>query len=247
MSAAGERVALVTGGARGLGFACAERLADDGMRVALLDLDGDAAAAAAARLGEGHLGVGGDVTAAQDVAAALARTTAALGAPTVLVNNAGLLRPTRFLEISEAEWDAVLAVTVKGAFLCSQACLPAMVAAGFGRIVNFSSTAGKNVSTLGGAHYTTAKAAMLGLTRAVAKEHAAHGVTVNAVCPGLFSTEMTLQTVPADVLERYAASFPIPRLGTPEEVGALVAFLCSENAAYITGAALDINGGDLMV
>jgi NAD(P)-dependent dehydrogenase (short-subunit alcohol dehydrogenase family) len=122
-----------------------------------------------------------------------------------------------------------------------------MVAAGFGRIVNFSSTADKNVSTLGGAHYTTAKAAVLGLTRASAKELAPHGITVNAVCPGLFATEMTLRTVSADALARYADGFPIQRLGRPDEVAALVGFLCGEEAAYITGAALDINGGDLMV
>jgi 3-oxoacyl-[acyl-carrier protein] reductase len=245
-----SRVAVVTGGARGLGFACARRLAAQGARVAVLDLDGDAAAAAAARLGGAgapHASAACDVTSRAQVDAAIAHVTEALGAPTLLVNNAGILFPTRFAEIPEAEWDAVMDVTVKGAFLCSQACAPGMVAAGFGRIVNVSSTAGKSVSTLGGAHYTTAKAAVLGLTRASAKELAPHGVTVNAVCPGLFETEMTLSTVSAEALARYAESFPIQRLGRPDEVAALVGFLCGEEAAYITGAALDVNGGDLMV
>jgi NAD(P)-dependent dehydrogenase (short-subunit alcohol dehydrogenase family) len=245
-----SRVAVVTGGARGLGFACAQRLAAEGARVAILDLDGASAAEAAARLGGAgapHASAACDVTARTQVLEAIAHVTETLGAPTLLVNNAGILFPTRFAEIPEAEWDAVMAVTVKGAFLCSQACVAGMVEAGFGRIVNFSSTAGKSVSTLGGAHYTTAKAAVLGLTRATAKELAPHGITVNAVCPGLFDTEMTRSTVGAEALARYAEGFPVPRLGRPDEVAALVAFLCGEEAGYITGAALDVNGGDLMV
>jgi NAD(P)-dependent dehydrogenase (short-subunit alcohol dehydrogenase family) len=241
-------VAVVTGGSRGLGYACAERLAAGGARVALLDIDGDAADRAAVALPGGpHAGAACDVTRAADVETAIASVRARLGPPAVLVNNAGILHPTRFLEIPEAEWDAVMDVSVKGAFLASQTCAAAMVEAGWGRIVNVSSTAGKSVSTVGGAHYTTAKAALLGMTRALAKELAPHGVTVNAICPGLFATEMTLQTVDAATLARFAADFPIARLGRPEEVAALVAFLCGEEAAYITGAALDINGGDLMV
>jgi 3-oxoacyl-[acyl-carrier protein] reductase len=245
-----SRAAIVTGGARGLGFACAQRLAADGARVAILDVEATAAAAAAQELagaGGPHTFAACDVTSAEQVAAAVAHVTATLGAPTLLVNNAGILRPTRFADISEAEWDAVMAVTVKGTFLCSQACVAGMVEDGFGRIVNFSSTAGKSVSTLGGAHYTTAKAAVLGLTRASAKELAPHGITVNAVCPGLFDTEMTRRTVGAEALARYADAFPVGRLGRPDEVAALVAFLCREEAGYITGAALDVNGGDLMV
>jgi NAD(P)-dependent dehydrogenase (short-subunit alcohol dehydrogenase family) len=141
----------------------------------------------------------------------------------------------------------VVGVSMKGTFICSQACLPAMLDAGWGRIVNFSSTAGKSVSTLGGAHYTAAKAAVLGLTRAIAKEVASQGVCVNAVCPGLIETEMAREVCSDEMLEGYARSFPVGRLGRPAEVAALVSFLCSDDAAYITGAALDINGGDLMI
>ena len=119
--------------------------------------------------------------------------------------------------------------------------------AGWGRIVNFSSTAGKNISTVGGAHYTAAKAGILGFTRHLAKEVAADGITVNAVCPGLIDTEMVRSTIDDDRTQAYAESFPIPRLGRPEEVAHLVAFLAGERAAYITGASLDINGGDLMI
>jgi 3-oxoacyl-[acyl-carrier protein] reductase len=241
-----SRVAVVTGGARGLGYACAQRLAREGHRVALLDRDLDGLSDPP--LGGGpHHAVRVDITRRADVAAAIGAVGEQLGAPTIVVNAAGTLRPTRFEQISEDEWDLVFDVSVKGTLFVSQACIPGMRAASFGRIVNFSSTAGKSVSTLGGAHYTSAKAAVLGLTRAIAKECAADGVTVNAVCPGLFDTEMTRITVGRERLERYAASFPIPRLGEPGEVAALVAFLCGDEAGYITGAALDVNGGDLMV
>lgn len=245
-----ERVAVITGGAGGIGFACAERLAADGARVAIVDLASDRAREAVARLpgGEGrHAWARADVTSASDVASAVAHVTRELGPASLLVNNAGILAPTRFLEIAEEEWDQVVAVSLKGAFLCTQAWLPGMLDAGFGRVVNLSSSAGRSVSTIGGAHYTAAKAAVLGLTRAVAKEVADRGVTVNSVCPGLFRTEMVLGTIDHAARERYAASFPVGRLGEPEEVAAVVGFLCSEDAAYITGAAIDVNGGDLMI
>jgi 3-oxoacyl-[acyl-carrier protein] reductase len=242
------RTALITGGARGIGFACAERLAGAGHRVAILDIDPERARAAAASLAGGpHIGIGGDVTNRADVQAVVERVSRELEAPTLLINNAGILRDTPFLEIDDREWQEVLDVSLRGAFLCMQTCVPAMVDADFGRVVNISSTAGKSVSTLGGVHYTTAKTALLGLTRATAKELAPHGVTVNAVCPGLFATQMTLATVSAETLQRYADWFPIKRLGRPDEVAAAVAYLCSEDAAYVTGAALDVNGGDLMV
>ena len=165
----------------------------------------------------------------------------------ILANCAGVLRPTSLANIPEEEWDFVVDVNLKGTFLASQAVLPAMTARRWGRIVNISSTAGKSVSTLGGAHYTAAKAGVLGLTRHLSREVARHGITVNAVCPGLIDTEMVRATIAADAVQRYAASFPVARLGQPEEVASLVAFLASDDAAYITGASLDINGGDLTV
>jgi NAD(P)-dependent dehydrogenase (short-subunit alcohol dehydrogenase family) len=231
-----------------MGRACAARLAESGYAVAVLDRDGAAAGRAAAALnGGGHVAVAADVAVRAEVEQAVAEVTAAAGAPAVLVNAAGILRSTRFLQISEEEWHAVLDVSLTGAFHCSQACLPAMIEAGWGRIVNFSSTAGKSVSTLGGAHYTAAKAAVLGLTRAVAKEAAPHGVTVNAVCPGLIDTPMAHSLASEVELAGHAGQFPVPRLGTPEEVAELVLFLCGDRAGYITGASLDINGGDLMI
>ena len=136
---------------------------------------------------------------------------------------------------------------LKSTYLCSRAVLPAMRDQGWGRIVNFSSSAGKNVSTVAGAHYTASKAAVLGFTRHLAKEEAPHGITVNAVCPGLIDTEMVRSTISDERATAYAESFPISRLGQPSEVAELVAFLASDRAAYITGASLDINGGDLMI
>lgn len=245
-----EPVALVTGGARGMGFSCAVTLAPDCAGVAIVDVDPHALDRASSKLtglGTPHIAITADVTSARDVAAAVERVAGSLGAPTILINAAGILRPTRFLDISESEWDAVVDVSMKGSFLCSKACLPAMIDGGWGRIINFSSTAGKNVSTLGGAHYTAAKAGVLGLTRALAAEVATFGICVNAVCPGLIDTDMSSAYCPPERLAEYVAATPISRLGDPREVAELIAFLCSERAAYITGAALDINGGQLMV
>jgi 3-oxoacyl-[acyl-carrier protein] reductase len=242
-----EKVAVVTGGASGMGLACAQRLAQDGVAVAVLDRDAAAARSAASSLPHRRLAVEVDVTVGAQVRAAIATVATELGTPTILINAAGVVRPSRFLEISEDEWRLVVDVSLTGMFLCSQACLHGMVGEGWGRIVNFSSTAGKSVSTIGGAHYTAAKAGVLGLTRATAKEFAPAGVTVNAVCPGLIDTPMVTALTTDGERRDYAAGFPIPRLGAPDEVAALVAYLCSDDAAYITGAAVDINGGDLMV
>lgn len=244
------RVALVTGAAKGTGLAIAHELARAGASVAVNDLDHQALHDAAGLI-DGFAGkvltVAGDVTDSVTVKDMVSTVSDELGAVDVLVNNAGVLRPTRVVDIPEAEWDHVVAVNLKGTFLCSQAVLPSMLARGWGRIVNLSSTAGKNVSTVGGAHYTAAKAGILGLTRHLASEVAEAGVTVNAVCPGLIDTDMVRSTITPEAIRDYAQSFPIQRLGQPEEVAALVAFLASERAAYITGASLDINGGDLMI
>lgn len=151
------------------------------------------------------------------------------------------------MDISVDEWEKTLNINLTGAFLCTKAVLPIMQESGFGRIVNISSSAGRSVSTLGGAHYTASKAGLLGLTRAAAKEAAPLGITVNAICPGLIETKMALETTTQMELQQFLDSFPIPRLGSPEEIAHLVVFLCSDSAAYITGASLDINGGDLMI
>lgn len=246
-SASDGPVALVTGAARGIGRAVVERLHADGAAVAVNDLDSAAVDAVVRPLGARGLAVAGDVTAADRIESIVAATLERFGRIDVLVTAAGVLYPTRFAEIPLAEWQRTLDVNLTAVFLCARAVVPAMAARRFGRIVNLSSTAGKSVSTLGGAHYTASKAGVLGLTRAAAKELAPLGITVNAVCPGLIDTEMVRQNVAADRLEQYRRSFPVPRLGTPEEVAHLIAFLASDEAGYITGASFDITGGDLMV
>ena len=193
------------------------------------------------------IAVVGDVSKSAMVDLMIKRSNDEYGDISILVNAAGILRRTVVFDMDEDEWDLVLNVNLKGTFLPSKAVLSSMRALGWGRIVNFSSTAGKTTSTLGGAHYTTSKHAVLGLTRHMAMEEADHGITVNAVCPGLIDTEMVQQDVDEDRLKRYTDGFPIHRLGQPAEAAELVAFLASDRAAYITGQALDLSGGDLMV
>jgi NAD(P)-dependent dehydrogenase (short-subunit alcohol dehydrogenase family) len=256
------RVALITGAARGLGRAAAERLLAGGARVAWNVHRPEQAAALAGELGalgaigargamgargEDVLVLPGDVASSETVRAIVGRTLDRFGRLDVLVNNAAAAYSTRFEQIGEAEWRRAIDVNLTAAFLCIQAAVPAMKANRYGRVVNVSSTAGKSVSTLGGAHYTASKAGLLGLTRAAAKELGVHGITVNAVCPGLIDTELTREHATAEQLADHARSFPVQRLGTAAEVAELISFLASERAGYITGASIDINGGDLMI
>ncbi|MQG39250.1 MAG: SDR family oxidoreductase [SAR202 cluster bacterium] len=244
------RIAIVTGGAQGMGRAVSELLARNGVSVVINDVNKSAVETVAAELEELGLNVkpvAGDVTSSKDVDRLVNETIAEFGSVNILVNNAGVLRPTKVIDIEESEWDFVVGVNLKGTFLCSKAVLPYMQTQKWGRIVNFSSTAGKNVSTVGGAHYTSAKAGILGFTRHLAKESAGYGITVNSVCPGLIDTEMVNSTISEEKKQEYANSFPIKRLGQVREVADLVGFLVSDKAAYITGASIDINGGDLMI
>jgi NAD(P)-dependent dehydrogenase (short-subunit alcohol dehydrogenase family) len=243
-------VALITGAARGIGFAIAQTLGRRGMRIALNDLRQRAAEHAAAVLveqGIDAIPMHGNVCVAADANSIVTRTENALGRLDALVNNAGVLRGTRTELICDEEWDFVIDGNLKSAFLCCRAAIPALKRAGAGTIVNMSSSAGKSVSTIGGAHYTAAKAGVLGLTRHLARELAADGIRVNAVCPGLIDTEMVRATTPLPQIEAYAASFPMRRLGQPNEVAEIVAFLSSPQSSYVTGASFDVNGGDLTI
>ena len=245
-----NQVAIVTGAAQGMGAAIAGRLAAEGAKVVLSDINAEKVAQVAERInaagGDSALAMRTDVTKEDEVAEMVESTIAHCGTVGILVNNAGILYPTRIDHVTKAEWDEVIDVNLNGSFLCSKAVLPIMKANKFGRIVNMSSSAGRSVSTLGGVHYTAAKAGVLGLTRGMAKEVAPFGITVNAVCPGLIDTEMARENCSPERLQAYEESFPIPRLGTPEEVAQLIIFLATD-AAYITGASIDINGGDLMM
>jgi 3-oxoacyl-[acyl-carrier protein] reductase len=241
------RVAIVTGAARGLGRATAARLHERGASVAVNVRDGARAERLAREIGERAFAVPADLAAA-GVAESIVRSTLdRFGRIDVLVNNAALPLTTRFADISAEEWRRAIEVNLTVPFLLIQAVLPAMKAQHYGRIVNVSSTAGRMVSTLGGAHYTASKTGLLGLTRAAAKELGVHGITVNAVCPGLIDTELTREAAPSEVLDRIAKGYPVPRLGRALEVADLICFAASESTGYITGASLDINGGDLMM
>lgn len=238
------KVAIITGAAQGMGKEIAETLTREGMNVVVSDIDGEKAKSVADSIG--GLGLKADVTNEEEVENMVQDTIEHYGTVDVLVNNAGMLRPTRIEGITKQEWDLVLDVNLNGTFLCTKAVIETMKEKGFGRIINMSSSAGRSVSTLGGAHYTAAKAAVLGFTRAVAKELAPYGITANAICPGLIDTEMVRSDCSPEQIKAYEDSFPIPRLGEPGEVADLVLFLVA-NAPYITGASIDINGGDLMI
>ena len=241
------RVVMITGAARGLGRATAERFLSRGAHVAVNVRTQGRANTLAQELGSNSHPAPGDVRDLEVVRAVVSGIVERFGCLDVLVNNAAIASGTRFEQLTEEEWRATLDTNLTAAFFCIQSVVPVMKRQGYGRIINVSSLAGRSVSTLGGAHYTASKAGMLGLTRAAAKELGVYGITVNAVCPGLFDTELTHANATQERLEAVSQNFPITRLGKPEEVADLICFLASESAGYITGASFDINGGSLMI
>ena len=241
------RVAIITGAWRGLGRAVAARLHERGASVAVNVRDCERAEALAKEIGERAFAIPGDVTAEgvpDDIAQ---RIVERFGRIDILVNNAALPLSTRLPDVSVEEWRKVIEINLTAPFLMTKAVLPAMRGQKYGRIINISSSGGRMVSTLGGAHYTASKAGLLGLTRAAAKELGKFGITVNAICPGMIDTELTREHASDELLERLASTYPVPRLGSALEVADLICFAASESAGYITGASLDINGGDLMM
>jgi NAD(P)-dependent dehydrogenase (short-subunit alcohol dehydrogenase family) len=246
-----DRVAVITGAARGMGHACSFALAAEGARVALVDLEQKAVQAAAARIAESGgraMARACNVARGSEVARTIDAIVAEFGTVDILVNNAGVLRTATPAEtIAEEEWDLVLDVNLKGAFLCCKAVLPIMRGKGYGRIVNISSSAGRSTSELGGAHYTVSKTGMLGLTRHIAREYGRHGITINSVCPGLVDTPMIHEQADREQLAAWLSRIPLGRFAKPEEEAELVLFLASDQAGYITGAAIDFNGGSLLL
>jgi NAD(P)-dependent dehydrogenase (short-subunit alcohol dehydrogenase family) len=241
------RVVIITGAARGLGRAAAERFYERGASVAVNVREDARAASLANSLGDRALAVPGDVAAEGMPESIVQRTFERFGRVDILVNNAAFARSTRFPVLTVEEWRQALDVILTAPFLLTKALFPLMKAQNYGRIINISSTAGRTVSTLGGAHYTASKAGLLGLTRASAKELGPFGITVNAICPGLIDTELTHENASPELLNEIVAGFPVPRLGRAAEVADLICFLASEAAGYMTGTSTDISGGDLMM
>ena len=244
------RTAIVTGAARGIGAATAKQLASDGYAVAVLDLDAEQCADTVAAIeasGGRALAVGANVADSEAVSEAVALVADELGAPTVLVNNAGILRDNLLFKMTDGDWDAVLNVHLRGAFLMSRAVQAFQVKEGWGRIVNLSSTSA--LGNRGQANYAAAKAGMQGFTKTLAIELGRYGVTVNAVAPGFIATDMLRATADRmgvgfdDFLAGAAKEIPVARVGQPEDVAAAVSFFCSEAAGFTSGQVLYVAGG----
>ncbi|HXF91501.1 MAG TPA: 3-oxoacyl-[acyl-carrier-protein] reductase [Nitrospiraceae bacterium] len=246
MSLAGK-VAIVTGAAQGIGRAVAEELARDGADVVVADLDpgrSQETVASVEKLGRRALNVKVNVADFNEVKAMVDQVLKAWGKVDVLVNNAGITRDALLLRMKEEDWNLVLQVNLNGTFHCTKAVLQPMTKQRYGRIVNIASIVGV-MGNVGQANYAASKAAVIGFTKTVAREYASRNVTVNAVAPGFIDTAMT-QGLPADVKETLQKQIPLGRLGRPEDIAAAVRFLVSEEAAYITGHVLHVNGGMLM-
>ena len=238
------KVAIVTGAGRGIGKACALILAEDGASVALSGRDQarlEAMVVTVEALGVGALAVSGDVSRLQDVERLVAETRERFGRIDVLVNNAGITRDALLIRMKDEDWDEVLAVNLKGAFYTSRACARVMMRQRSGRIINITSVAGL-MGNAGQVNYSAAKAGLLGLTKAAARELAHWGILVNAVAPGLIDTDI-LTSLPAEARDALLSQIPLKRVGTSREVAEVVRFLASDGAGYITGQVIQVNGG----
>ncbi|MFE6690906.1 3-oxoacyl-ACP reductase FabG [Streptomyces sp. NPDC057743] len=252
MSTTEQRVAIVTGAARGIGAATAVRLAAEGRAVAVLDLDEAACKDTVGKItsaGGRAVAVGCDVSDSDQVAAAVDRVASELGAPTILVNNAGVLRDNLLFKMSDTDWDTVMNVHLRGAFLMSRACQKHMVDATFGRIVNLSSSSA--LGNRGQVNYSAAKAGLQGFTKTLAIELGKFGVTANAVAPGFIATDMTAATAARvgmdfeDFKTAAATQIPVHRVGNPDDIANAIAFFTGEAAGFVSGQVLYVAGGPL--
>jgi NAD(P)-dependent dehydrogenase (short-subunit alcohol dehydrogenase family) len=244
-----DKVAVITGGAglNGLGFATARQMAAQGAKVVILDLARAEPAAAAAKLGAGHLGVVADVTDKAACEAAAAAVLEAFGRIDILVNNAGITQPLKTLDITGADYDRILDVSLRGTLYMSQAAIPAMRARKSGSIVCISSvSAQRGGGIFGGPHYSAAKAGVLGLARAMAREFGPDGIRVNSITPGLIETDITAGKLSDEKKAEINTTIPLARLGRADDVAGACVFLASDLSAYCTGITLDVNGGMLI-
>jgi NAD(P)-dependent dehydrogenase (short-subunit alcohol dehydrogenase family) len=242
------KVSIVTGGGRGIGEAIALALACEGSDVAILDLDGDQAGKVAKRIQDmdrRSLAIHMDVAKSQEVNLAVQKVLEELGKIDILVNNAGICQIASIEEIQEEDWDRIFAVNLKGVFLCSQAVMRIMKRQKLGKIINLASVSGKVGGIVAGAHYAASKAAVICFTKSLARELAPHGITVNAIAPGVIETEMTTMLARGD-WSGFLKSIPLGRIGSVNEVAKVAVFLASADASYVTGEIIDVNGGQLM-
>jgi 3-oxoacyl-[acyl-carrier protein] reductase len=241
------KTALITGSGRGIGKAIAQRLSDAGAKIVINDVS-DASAATAAEIkaaGKQSLFVKGNVSSSEDVNRMVETIIASFGRLDILVNNAGITRDQLTLRMTDEDWDAVIDVNLKGVFLCTRAALKYMMKQRWGRIINISSISGI-IGNPGQVNYCAAKAGIIGITRTVAKEMASRQITVNAICPGFIQTDMT-QKLSDKVKGEYSQHIPVGYFGTPQDVAEAVAFFASEEARYITGQFLCVDGGMISV
>lgn len=244
-----DRVAIITGGAgvNGLGFGTARMMAEQGARIVILDLAGAKPAEAATMLGSDNLGVVADVTNKEQCELAVRTVLKRFGRIDILLNNAGITQPRKTLDIADADYDAVLDVSLRGTLHMSQAVIPAMQKQKSGSIICISSvSAQRGGGILGGPHYSAAKAGVLGLARAMAREFGGDGIRVNCVTPGLIATDINRGLIPENRKAAILEQIPLGRIGEPNDVGGACVFLASDLAKYCTGVTLDVNGGMLI-